>query len=460
MNSNLQSPASHSLPGPDDIARQRLPNGIVILSRANFNSQSIHISGLLPAGAIFDADEKLGLADFTASALMRGTSQRDFQQIYDTLESNGASLGFGCGTHIVSFSGKALVEDLDTLLDLLVDVLRRAIFPGEQVERLRALLLTSLAVRAQDTGDMASLAFDQIVYAGHPYSRPDDGYVETISAIQQTDLADFHRRCYGPRGALIAIVGGIDPATAVEKVTRALGDWVNPEQSEPPPLPPLKPLQQTSTRRVTIPGKSQADLVIGAAGPPRRSLDFLPAVLGNDVLGQFGMMGRIGESLRERSGLAYYASSTLGGGPGPGSWDISAGVAPENVDQAVDLIVQEVARFVNEPISADELRDSQDSYIGRLPLTLESNAGVASALLYLERYQLGLDYYLKYADMVNSITAADILETAQRYLDPERLATAIAGPLQGPSAGPLQGPSAGPLQEPSAGPSEELSAGK
>jgi zinc protease len=443
MNSNLQSAARHSLPGPDDIIRQRLPSGMVVLSRANFNSQSIHISGLLPAGAIFDTDEKLGLADFTASALMRGTTQRDFQQIYDTLESNGASLGFGCGTHTVSFSGKALVEDLDTLLDLLADVLRRATFPGEQVERLRALLFTSLAVRAQDTGDMASLAFDQIVYAGHPYSRPDDGYVETISAIQQTDLVDFHSRCYGPRGALIAVVGGIDPAAAVVKVTRALGDWTNPEQLEPPPLPPLKPLQHSSTQRVTIPGKSQADLVIGAAGPPRRSPDFLPAVLGNDVLGQFGMMGRIGESLRERSGLAYYASSTLGGGPGPGSWDISAGVAPENVDLAVDLILQEITRFVNEPISAEELEDTQASYIGRLPLTLESNAGVAGALIYLERYQLGLDYYLNYANMVKAVTADDVLEAAQRYLDPQRLAIAIAGPPKGPSAGPPREPSAG-----------------
>jgi len=451
MNSNLQSAARQSTPGPDDIIRQRLPNGMVVLSRANFNSQSIHISGVLPAGAIFDSDEKLGLADFTASALMRGAVQRDFQQIYDTLESNGASLGFGCGTHMASFSGKALVEDLDTLLDLLADVLRQPTFPGEQVERLRALLLTSLAVRAQNTGDMAGLAFDQIVYDGHPYSRPDDGYVETISAIQQTDLADFHSQCYGPRGALIAVVGGIDPDVAVAKVTGALGDWTNPDQLEPPPLPPLKPLRQSSTRRVTIPGKSQADLVIGVAGPSRRSPDFLPAVLGNNVLGQFGMMGRIGESLRERSGLAYYASSSLGGGPGPGSWDVSAGVAPENVDLAVDLILQEISRFVNEPIRADELKDTQDSYIGRLPLTLESNAGVAGALIYLERYQLGLDYYLNYANMVKAITADDILEAARRYLDPQRLAIAIAGPPKEPSAGPPREPSAGTPQEPPQG---------
>ena len=80
---------------------------------------------------------------------------------------------------------------------------------SEQVERLRAQLLTGLAMRAQDTGEMAGLAFDQMVYAGHPYSRPDDGYPETIQAIQREDLVNFHRSHYGPRGMTIAIVGGI-----------------------------------------------------------------------------------------------------------------------------------------------------------------------------------------------------------------------------------------------------------
>jgi len=428
MKPDVQFATNHSLPGPDDITRVQLPNGIVVLSRANFNSHSVYLSGRLSVGALDDPDEKLGLADFTASALMRGTGRRDFQQIYDTLESIGASLGIGSGTHSASFSGKALVEDLDTLLDLLGEVLSQPSFPDEQVERLRAQLLTALAVRAQDTGDMAGLAFDQIVYDGHPYSRPDDGYPETIRAIHRGDLADFHRVHYGPRGMMVAIVGGIDPARAVEKVAQALGEWQNPEQPDPAALPPLKPMERTITQKVTIPGKSQADIVLGAAGPERKSPDFLAAALGNNVLGQFGMMGRIGESVREKAGLAYYASSSLGGGPGPGSWDISAGVAPENVERATDLIVQEVRRFVTQEVSQEELDDSQSNYIGRLPITLESNAGVAGSLLYLERYELGLDYYLRYEDTVRAISTEDVLEAARRYLDPGRLAIAVAGP--------------------------------
>ncbi len=418
----------HSLPGPDDITRHQLPNGIVLLTRPNFNSPSVAMTGYLPSGAIFDPDEQLGLADFTAAALMRGTAQRDFQAVYDALESAGASLGFNGGTHTVSFGGKALAEDLDLLLDLVSESLRQPVFPDEQVERLRAQLLTGLQIRAQDTGEMASLAFDQIVYAGHPYSRPEEGYIETVQAISRQDLVDFHLRYFGPRGMVIVVVGAVEPARVIAGVEKVFGDWQNPQQPEQPSLPSLTSLQDNQTQRVTIAGKYQADIVMGVAGPPRRSPDFMAAYVGNSVLGQFGMMGRIGDSVRERAGLAYYASSSISGGLGPGPWRVSAGVNPANVEKAIDLIRQEIARFVSEPVLADELADSQANYIGRLPLTLESNGGVAGALLNLERYELGLDYYRRYADLVREVTVDAVLETASRYLHPERLGIAIAGP--------------------------------
>jgi zinc protease len=419
---------AHSLPGADDITRVELSNGIVILARPNFNSPSVVLSGYLSVGSLSDPDGKLGLADFTASALLRGTARRSFQEIYDALESAGASLGFDSGTHTTGFGGKALAEDLDLLLDLLADALRQPSFPLEQVERLRARLLTGLAIRAQDTGEMASLALDQILYPGHPYSRPEDGYPETIQAIARDDLVAFHRAGFGPRGMVISVVGAVDPGQAVEKVSRALGDWSNPEQPAPMGLPPTATPQEPRIRKVDIPGKYQSDLDLGAVGPQRRSPDYLAAALGNNILGVFGMMGRVGESVREKAGLAYYAYSGLSAGLGPGPWIVVAGVDPANVDRALDLMRAEVARFCAEPVSEEELSDSQANFIGRLPLSLESNNGVAAALVNLERYDLGLDYYRRYPDLVRAVTREQVLETARRYLAEERLAAAIAGP--------------------------------
>lgn len=417
-----------ALPGPDDIVREVLPNGIVVITRPNFNSLSVVISGYFDAGALLDPDEKLGLADFVTSALMRGTKNRTFDKIYNELESVGASLGFSSGVHKSGFNGRSLAEDLPLLLNLLSETLRMPTFPRAEMEKLRAQLLTGLAIRAQDTSDMAAMVFDQILFKGHPYSRPEDGHPETVRNITRGDVVKFHRENYGPRGLVIAIVGAVKPEEAIRQVKRALGGWQVKGQKEAPELPALKPMKKTVSKHHHIAGKSQSDLIIGTNGPRRRDPEFMSASLGNNILGQFGMMGRIGDVVREKSGLAYYAYSSLSAGIGPGSWEVNAGVNPQNVKKALDLIVDELRRFIQEGVTADELADSKANFIGRLPLSLESNGGVANALLNIERHSLGLDYYRHYEGLVNEVSQGDVLNTARKFIDPDKLAMAVAGP--------------------------------
>src|SRR5512139_187572 len=97
----------------------------------------------------------------------------------------------------------------------------------------------------------------------------------------------------------------------------------------------------------------------------------------------------------------------------PAAWVVATGVDPQAVDPAIDLICREIQRFTREPVTEEELADSQANYIGRLPISLESNVGVASALLTLERYQLGLDYYRRYPGLVRSVTAEQVLQAAR-----------------------------------------------
>jgi len=419
---------TESLPGPHDITRTELGNGIVLLVRPNHKSLSVAISGFLQAGSLYDPEPKLGLADFTATTLMRGTANRTFGEIYNELESMGASLGVSPGAHTAGFGGKSLADDLPHLLALLADVLIHPIFPKSDVEKVRSQLLTGLELRAQDTGEMASMGFDQIAYAGHPYRHPSDGYLETIQAIKQKDLVDFHARHYGPREMVIVITGAVKPETAQTLVEESLGNWSNPDQPDVFQVPEAAPLGETTRAHHPIEEKSQADIVLGVVGPRRKWEGFYPALLGNSILGQFGMMGRIGDSVRVQAGLAYYAYSSLSSSIGPGPWTIAAGVAPENLEKAIDLIKTEIKKFIAEPVTPQELADVQSNYIGRLPLSLESNSGVASALLTMERHQLGLDYLQGYEKMIRDVTPDSILEASRKYLDPDRLAISTAGP--------------------------------
>ena len=417
-----------SLPGPDDITRVQLKNGITFLFRPNMNSMAVSIGGYIQAGSIYDTQGKLGLADFTTSTLMRGTKSQNFQEIYDTLESIGASLGIGCGPHTIGFGGKALAEDLPTLLKMLADVLQNPIFPKKDVERVRSRLLTGLDLRAQDTNSMAMLEFDKTLYKDHPYQYPSDGYIETIEAIQVKDMADFHKTHFGPKDMTLVVVGPFEPESVMSLAEEHLGSWFNEEQVGAMQVPDMPSPENSVEHHHIIKEKSQTDLVVGTIGPSRDWEGYYSALLGNSVLGQFGMMGRIGESVRNKAGLAYYAYSAISASIGPGQWMVLAGVAPKDRDKALDLIKAEIKKFVDQPISAEELRDVKSNYIGKLPLSLESNAGVASALLTMEQHQLGLDYLRNYEKMIQKITPESILEAAREYLDPERLIISSAGP--------------------------------
>jgi len=421
--------ANLSLPGPHNITRVVLENGITVLAYENFNAQSVVISGALQASAIHETPDKNGLAALTASALMRGTRKRDFSAIADSLESIGADLSLNAGMHRTSFFGKSLAEDLPVLIDVLADVTRRPTFPANQVERLRGEIITGLKIRMQDTRFRANRLFHETLYpADHPYHYSVRGTIETISSLSLDDLHTFHRHTFGPQGMIIVIVGAVSAAAAVEIVREHLADWRNPDQVPAGRIPDAPVISTSQRAFVPIPGKTQSDLVIGLPGPARLSPDFEAATIANSVLGQFGMMGRVGASVREDLGLAYYVYSSMDAGIGRGAWTVSAGVNPKNVELAAERIRDEIRRIASEPISPEELADNQSYFIGRLPLQLESNEGLASSILTMEIYNLGLDHLLNYRERMLAVTVEDVLAAASHYLDADRLVMAVAGP--------------------------------
>jgi zinc protease len=181
---------------------------------------------------------------------------------------------------------------------------------------------------------------------------------------------------------------------------------------------------------VNMPEKAQADIIMGLPGPRRSAEDYLEASMMNTILGVFGMMGRIGQNVREEQGLAYYAYSRLSGGLGPGAWTAAAGVSPENVEQAVASILDEIKRIQDEPVDDDELADSKAYRIGSLPVSLETNGALADVIGDMEYYELGLDFLQTYAERINRITVADVQAAARKYLSVDELAVVVAGPTE------------------------------
>ncbi len=418
----------YALPNTDSIHQTILDNGITVLVYENHAVESVVIYGSLLAGSVYDPIAKNGMASLTANALLRGTTSRDFEALHSELEDIGAELDTSTGKHRVTFSGRALAEDFSVLMDVFADALRNPTFDASELEEERTKRLTELNFAHQDTRYMAARAMRQALYpADHAYHHSTYGSLESLPTISAQDLRQFHQQQYGAMGMIIVIVGAVDANDATAIVTDALGDWHNPQQKPLPDLALVHPPRELITINTDIIGKTQADIIIGTVGPSRYADDYLAAQLANSILGEFGMMGRVGHVIREQLGLAYYAYSRLDGGEGQGAWTITAGVAPENVDLAVEKAREEIRKLSAELVTLDDLEDNQSYFTGRLPLRLESNFGLASTIHAMMQYDLGLDYLVGYHDKIFGITCDDIRHATQHYLHADQLVISVAG---------------------------------
>jgi len=221
----------------------------------------------------------------------------------------------------------------------------------------------------------------------------------------------------------------MDVSKAVDLAGRVFGAW----RAAPPAaiaLPLVVPA--TGRRRVVVPmmNKSQADIAYGFATITRADPDYYVFWLMNNALGQYAIGGRLGDSIRERQGMAYYVSSVLDANLAAGPLVIRAGVSPANVDRATQSIDEELTRLRREGLTEKELRESRQYMIGSMPRALETNAGIATFLQNAEFFGLGLDYDLRLPALLGSVTLDAVQRVANRWLDPATATVVIAGPYQ------------------------------
>ena len=248
----------------EQISRQVLPNGIVLLVRENHDTAVISLRGLIRAGAIYDSDERAGLADFVADSLERGTHRRTYSDMNRALDDLGATLGIGAGDETAGFYGRCLSEDFDALLDIAGDVLVHPTFPQTEVAKVRGEILTALREAKTDTQWVANDLFHRTLYPeGHPFHRPAEGTEETVSAIARRDLVRFHREFYRPDSATIAVSGDIGPQEAAAKIGEFFGAWPMAGQPAAVSIGDVRGATRRMRKETFVPGSTQADIVLG-----------------------------------------------------------------------------------------------------------------------------------------------------------------------------------------------------
>lgn len=413
--------------------RQTLDSGLVVLAKQSSTTPSVTMLVGVRAGAYYDPPGLEGTAALVARVLDRGSEQHSEAEIADELDSRGASLSVMAGRHQTTISATCLSEDFETIFALVADVARRPLFDPREVETRRAELLTAIL---QDEDDPGAVSVDVVMsrlYPDHQYGRRPRGTQQTVERITRDDLVAFHRHWFTPQGTTIVVVGDVDADDVVHAAARAYDSWSVPRWSEPA-LRAIAPTRERHREVVPMMNKAQTDIAYAFVGLRRSHPEYYAGWVMNNALGQYALGGRLGDSIRERQGMAYYVYSTLDASLAEGPLMIRAGVSGEDVDRTIASIDAELSLVAREGLTPKELDESKSYLIGSIPRQLETNAGIAGFLLSAELHGLGVTYDEQLPALIGAVQMDDANRIAQRLLDPMRAAIVVAGPYQTPNA--------------------------
>jgi len=416
-------------------ARSTLANGIVVLAKRTRTTPAVTINIAIRAGSVCDPLDAPGAMYLLSKLIDRGTATRSADDIAEALDSRGISLGVTVTRHLFSFFCTCLADDFTDVMSLVGEIIRSPSLPDQQLTTRKREVITMLRQDQDNPGVRATEALMELLYPPpHPYGRRSKGTLDVVERLTRDTLADLHASRFAPSETSIVIVGDVDPSEVYTVVDRVFGDWKTPT----PQATPLSPVvASASRRRVDIPmmNKAQADIAYGFTTVRRNHPDYYACWLMNHAFGQYSMSGRLGDSIRERQGMAYYAYSTLDANIMEGPLVIRAGVSGKNIDRAVASIDQEISKLVTEGLTQRELDDSRRFLIYAMPRALETNAGIANYLQTAEFFDLGLDYEARVPELLRGVTLDHANAVAKKFLYVDRATLVIAGPYSTPSAG-------------------------
>jgi zinc protease len=409
------------------VEEQPASPGVKCLLYRSANNPTVAVHGSILAGTSSEPSAKSGLAELTARLLIRGTRKLGAVKIADLLESVGAAISFRNSQDSIIFQARMTSPWTKRVLGIVADCLTKPALSPRDIEREREGLLTDIRLRDDDTTRRGMRELQRLVYPpGHPYRKDRFGTAETVKAHERSDVKEYFDNVVSAAPALIAFAGQFKKDEVVGWAARTFGTRsekkINSKKERG--TDSIKSVK----RDIVMPHKTQADIMIGGVTCSRTDPDYEPLNLMNVILGELGFMGRLGQRVRDKEGLAYSCTSFLNAGMLGGSWTALAGVNPRNIPKALALMKEEIERVRQELVEEQELADAKQNQLGSALMELESTEGIARTSHNLAHFGLGLDYFVKRRQLFARINREDLMEMAKKYLDSSRLSTVIVGP--------------------------------
>jgi predicted Zn-dependent peptidase len=409
------------------IVKRQLANSLPVWVVELHEVPVVQVNLLVRAGTANDPPGKYGVASLAAAMLTEGAGARTALEIADAVDFLGADLNASSGIDSSAIRLHVPVARLAEALPIMADVAMRPTFPAEELERQRQQRLTNLLQARDEPATIASLAFSRVLYGPeHRFGTATMGTAATIKAFTPADLTSFYRGAFRPENATLIVVGDITPDRVLPLLEKSFGGWTAPASTAAQVTMPATP--QPVRRQIYLvdkPGAPQSQIRIGTIGVARSTTDYFPIQVMNTILGG-SFSSRLNLNLREKRGYTYGASSGFDMRLTPGPFSAQAGVQTDKTAESLTEFFNELNAILK-PVPAEELARAKNYVSLRFPSSFETTGDIARRLEESVVYKLPDDYYSRYVQNIEAITAADVQRVAQKYIQPERLAVIVVG---------------------------------
>lgn len=407
------------------IQRFTLKNGLEVIVVARKELPVVSFGIAVQAGGYDENRDTLGVSDFVAAMLRRGTKSRSADDISHTIDFVGGTLDARATNESTNATCTALAKDTKLCLDLLSDILLHPSFPESEMGEVRDEMLAAIAARFDNPHELANVHFDNLLYGEkHP-----DGWVltpEDVKKITRARLETFWKTFYRPNRAMLAIAGDVDAAKLRAGIEKAFGGWA---RATVPPRPAwtIPPLTGTRILLVDRPDSTQATIVLGHQGIKHADPRWYAATLMNYVLGGSDFSSRLMIEVRAKRGLTYGIGSSFGASLYEGAFKVLGATKSESTWEALLASVNEIRRMKSEGPNPIELDKAKGYYAGSYPFKLQTAAGVAGALVAAELHGLGVGYVRELPVRLAAVDTAAAKEAAGALLQPDAMQVVIVG---------------------------------
>jgi predicted Zn-dependent peptidase len=356
--------------------RTALPAGPRVISARLPAARSVSIAAYVLAGSRLETAGQVGVAHFMEHLTFKGTTAYpSTRSISEAIEGVGGSFNAATDRESTVYWVRVPGREAERAMDVLGELIVRPRLADADIESERTVIIEEIRSYLDDPSEYCQILFQTAMFGDGPLGREICGDEADILALPETAIRDFWRAAYRPANTVVAVVGDLPHAEALDLATTAFGTGNGPVPGfAPAPAMPAGPRIRTGKRST-----SQAQICLGVPGLRRDHPDSWTLAVLNAVLGD-GMSSRLFLSVREALGLAYDISSGMVDYADAGALEVSAGVDPAAMPAALEAILVELARLRDELVPEAELDKAKRYLSGGLEMRMDDTRHVASWL--------------------------------------------------------------------------------